>query len=237
MSGWHQRYKKRRNSTPAFLCIAVLFVVLPGVRPTLAQNAGGALWVMTYNVNEGTDYMQVLTATTPLQFLIGVGDVVTQVQGTNPPERMQAIAAKIVAAHPTLVSLQELDQWFFGTFDPVAGTCLNMTLRYDMVQELVTALVAQGGHYQIAVQAPEISFPPTPGLIVATGTFVCAAVTDNNVILARADLNPRAFQWSNAQSGQFATAVPFNNWEDEFLFHKARGYSRPLAALRHLRRI
>jgi hypothetical protein len=137
-----------------------------------------------------------------------VGEIVTQVQGTNPPERMQAIAAKILAAHPTLVSLQEMDQWYFGSFDLASQTCQNMTLQYDMVQELMTALAVQGGHYQIAIQAPEISFPPTPGLILP-GTFVCAAVTDSNVILARTDLNPNTFQWSNPQSAPFAAFVPF----------------------------
>ena len=178
------------------------------VLPALAQNSGGALVVMTYNVNEGTDFLQVLSATTTMQFLLGVGQIVTQVQGTNPPERMQAVAAQILAAKPTLVSLQEVDQWYLGTFNPFTGACGTMALEYDMVQELTNALAAQGGHYQIVEQVPEITLPATPGLIPPS-TFLCAAVTDNNVLLARTDLNPRSFQWSNPQSGQFAAFVPF----------------------------
>jgi hypothetical protein len=201
--------KTPRKIRTIFLCFVAFLAFVAGTCPAPAQNTNSAFGVMTYNVNEGTDYLQVLSATTPEQFLIGVGEIVTQVQGTNPPERMQAIAAQILAAHPTLVSLQELDQWYVGTFDLVSQTCQNMSLQYDMMQELMSALSAQGGHYQIAMQAPEISFPPTPGLIVTTGAYVCAAVTDSNVILARTDLNPRAFQWSNPQSAQFAAAVPF----------------------------
>jgi hypothetical protein len=174
--------------------------------PALAQgNAFGDLGVMTYNVNEGTDFLQVIGVTNSAKFLLGVGQIITQVQGTNPPERMQAVAAQILAAGPTLVSLQEVDQWYLGSFSPDTG-CGAMSLQYDMLQELMDALTAQGGHYQVAKQVQEIAFPPTPGLIPTSG-FFCAAVTDNNVILARTDINPQIFQWSNPQSGQFATAA------------------------------
>jgi hypothetical protein len=178
------------------------------VLPSLAQKSAGVLEVMTYNVNEGTDFLQVLSATNATQFLLGVGEIVTQVQGTNPPERMQAVAAQILAARPTLVSLQEVDQWYLGTFNPFTQACGTMSLEYDMLQELTNALAAQGGHYQVVKQVPEITLPPIPGLIPPS-TFLCAALTDNNVILARTDLNPRSFQWSNPQSGQFAAFVPF----------------------------
>lgn len=178
------------------------------VLPGFAQTSAGTLKVMTYNVNEGTDYLQVLSATSVTDFLLGVGQIVTQVQGTNPPERMQAVATQILAAKPTLVSLQEVDQWYLGPFDPLTGTCGTMALEYDMLQELTSALAAQGGKYQVVEQAPEITLPATPGLI-SPSTYLCAAVTDNNVILARTDLNPKSFQWSNSQSAQFVAFVPF----------------------------
>lgn len=191
----------------ATVVLAVLTAATLIPLPALAQgNTLGDLGVMTYNVNEGTDFLQVIGVTNPLQFLLGVGQIVTQVQGTNPPERMQAVAAQILAAGATLVSLQEVDQWYLGTFNPGTGTCGSVSLQYDMLQELMDALAAQGGHYQIAKQVQEIAFPPTPGLIPNIG-FLCAAVTDNNVILARTDISPSIFQWSNPQSGQFATAV------------------------------
>lgn len=176
--------------------------------PALGQKAKGNLTVMTYNVNEGTDFLQVLGASNATQFLLGVGGIVTQVQGTNPPERMQAVAAQILAAHPTLISLQEVDQWYLGAFDLLTGTCGTMSLQYDMLAELTTALAAQGGHYQVVLNVPEITLPATPGLILP-GTFLCASVTDHNVILARTDLNPGRFRLSNPQSGQFVAAVPF----------------------------
>jgi hypothetical protein len=161
---------------------------------------------MTHNVNEGSDFLQVVGATSLQQFLIGVGEILTHVQGTNPPERMQAVAKQILAVHPELLSLQEVDQWYSGTFDPVAGKCGVMTLQYDMLQELLNSLAAQGGHYEVAAQVTQYSFPPTPGLI-PPATYVWAAVNDYNVVLAITDLPSAIFQRSNPQSGQFVNQV------------------------------
>jgi len=174
--------------------------------PAVAQSFPGVGTVMTYNVNEGTDFLQVVGAQTLPQFLLGVGQIITQVQGTNPPERMQAVAGKILEVQPELLSLQEVDQWYTGTFDPIAGTCGTMTLQYDMLQELLSALAAQGGHYEVAVQVTQNAFPPTPG-VIPPATYICVAVTDYNIVLARTDLPSWIFQWSNPQSGQFVNEL------------------------------
>jgi hypothetical protein len=171
-----------------------------------AQAFPGIGIVMTYNVNEGTDFEQVVGTTSVTDFLLGVGQVITQVQGTNPPERMRAVAGQIVAAQPELLSIQEVDQWFTGTYDPVAGTCGTMTLEYDMLKELLDDLSARGGHYEIAAQVPQYVFPPTPGLI-PPADYICVAVNDYNVILARTDLPTDVFQWSNPQTGQFVNEL------------------------------
>lgn len=174
--------------------------------PATAQRLPGVGTVMTYNVNEGTDFQQVVGAQSLQDFLLGVGQILQQVQGTNPPERMQAVASQIRGVLPELVSVQEVDQWYTGTFDPVAGTCGTMTLQYDMLQELLSDLTAQGGHYQIAVQIVQYAFPPTPGLIPPSN-YICVSVNDYNVILTRTDLPSWIFRWSNAQSGQFVNEV------------------------------
>src|SRR5437868_74277 len=68
----------------------------------------GDLRVMTYNVNEGTDFIEVQHAATTLQFLLAVGQTITQVRATNPPQRMKALAKQIISAGPELVSVQEV---------------------------------------------------------------------------------------------------------------------------------
>jgi hypothetical protein len=192
------------RATLEILSVAALWAAI--AVPAAAQHFPGIGTVMTYNVNEGTDFLQVVGAQTLQQFLLGVGQVITQVQGTNPPERMGAVARKILDVQPELLSLQEVDQWYTGTFDPVAGTCSNITLQYDMLQELLSSLAAQGGHYEVAVQVTQNSFPPTPGLI-PPADYTCVAVNDYNVILARTDLPSWIFRWSNPQSGQFVNKL------------------------------
>jgi hypothetical protein len=197
---------KRNIARTALVIVSIGAIWATMAVPAIAQSFPGIGTVMTYNVNEGTDFLQVVGAQTLPQFLIGVGEILTQVQGTNPPERMQAVAGKILEVQPELVSLQEVDQWSTGTFDPIAGTCGPMTLQYDMLQELLSALAAQGGHYEVAVQVTQNAFPPTPGLI-PPATYVCVAVTDYDIILARTDLPSWIFQWSNPQSGQFVNEL------------------------------
>src|SRR5208282_2294362 len=109
------------RSTLLLVSVAAIWTAIAA--PALAQRFPGVGTVMTYNVNEGTDFQQVVGAQTLPQFLLGVGQILTQVQGTNPPERMQAVAEKILEVQPELLSLQEVDQWYTGTFDPIAGTC------------------------------------------------------------------------------------------------------------------
>jgi len=197
---------KRNIARATLVIVSVAAIWMAMAVPATAQSFPGAGTVMTYNVNEGTDFQQVVGATTLPEFLIGVGQILTQVQGTNPPERMQAVAGKILEVQPELLSLQEVDQWYTGIFDPIAGTCGTMTLQYDMLQELLGALAAQGGHYEVAVQVTQNAFPPTPGLI-PPATYFCVAVTDYNVVLARTDLPSWIFQWSNPQSGQFVNEL------------------------------
>ena len=189
--------------------LACSLSLLGGVTVLQAQGlppGGGGLRVMTYNVDEGTDFIEVENATTTTQFLVAVGQTITQVRATNPPARMSALARQILAAQPDLVSLQEVDHWYSGSLNPFTGACGPTSLEFDMLQELLDALAVQGGHYQVAVRATELAFPPTPGLILP-GTFLCVQVLDENVILARTDLKASEFQWSNPRSAQFVNKV------------------------------
>ena len=179
--------------------------------PSSAQSLSsgkGDLRVMTYNANEGTDFIEVQQATTPFGFLVAVGQTITQVRETNPPARMRALAKQIIAAGPALVAVQELDQWASGPLDPLTFTCGQTTLEYDMLQELQDALAAQGAHYKLARQAQQYAFPPTPAIILP-GTFLCVQVVDNIAILARTDLDATKFSWGNAQSAQYAASLTF----------------------------
>ena len=192
---------------PFLLALALRGVAIAGAQPLSRGN--GDLRVMTYNVDEGTDYLELESATTQQQFLFAVGQTITNVRATNPSARMQAVAQQIVAAAPTLVSLQEVDRWSSGPFDPATGTCGQLSVEFDMLQELLSDLTALGSHYQAAVQAVQYNFPAVPGFIPPS-TLLCVQVVNYNVILARTDLGQSRFQWSNPQSGQFVNIISLN---------------------------
>jgi endonuclease/exonuclease/phosphatase family metal-dependent hydrolase len=171
------------------------------------SNGKGDLRVMTYNVNEGTDYKEVMAAHTPLEFLLAVGATITQVRFTEPNARMQALASQIIAANADLVSLQELDQWSTGSLNPATGQCGAVSTEFDMLPELMNALEAQGGHYTIANQAQNWFIRPTPGLI-PPATFLCVQVIDTIAILARTDLGSK-LQVTNPQTSPFEHILNF----------------------------
>jgi hypothetical protein len=163
----------------------------------------GKLRVMTYNVDEGTDYIEALSATTFPQFLAGVTTDWNNVQATNPPERAQAIARQIGKARPTLVSLEELTQWRTCPTVDFQTCAAPQTLQYDLLQLIMDALHQQGQPYKVVVTttAFDVAAPCTLGLIVEA--------TNHIAILARTDLDADELQLSNVQTAQFlATFTP-----------------------------
>src|SRR5436305_8253737 len=193
----------RQLTQGCFYALSLLFFQAYLCAPALAQSLSegvGDLRVMTYNANEGTDFLEVQQTTTSFEFLEAVGQTITQVRATNPPERMKALASQIIAASPTLVGVQELDQWSTGSLDPYTFTCAaTTTIEFDMLQELQDALAAQGAHYELAVQAQQYAFPPIPGL--TESGILCVLVVNNIAVFARRDLSVSKSQWSNSQPG------------------------------------
>src|SRR6267154_994164 len=172
-----ERNHDRLSRVTRCLALAAMMGWSLGAVYTTAQSlptGKGGLRVMTYNVDEGTDFLEVQSATNFNEFLIAVGQTITQVRATNPPVRMQAVAKQIIAAQPELVSLQEVDQWFSGPFNPLTGQCSPTTLEFDMLQELVDALKAQGAHYEIAGASAAICVPTYSWFDLAGHFFVRA---------------------------------------------------------------
>jgi endonuclease/exonuclease/phosphatase family metal-dependent hydrolase len=94
--------------------------------------------------------------------------------------------------------LQEVTTWRVGPGpNPTA-------VLFDMLQELLDALAADGQHYVPEVVAHEFDVQaPLPDL----KTFV--EVADSNIILARADEN---LQLSNIETAHFATLLTFSTF-------------------------
>ena len=73
----------------SLLSFACLVLATSGAGQSLSKGKGD-LRVMTYNVDEGTDFLEVQQATDVNQFLVAVGQTISQVRATDSPSRMQA---------------------------------------------------------------------------------------------------------------------------------------------------
>lgn len=183
---------RRAGIVSARICALILLtlvVLIPSA--ALSQDGGkSVVKVMTYNVNEGTDFVEVLSAKTPPEFLQAVQTTLNNIDSTNPPLRMQAVASEIARTRPDLVGLQEVTTWSVGG-----------KVRYDMLQELLSALNNLGQQYVPVLVVNEFVLEaPLPDLV----TMVKGE--DHDVILAR--VMGTDMELSNIQHAPFSVLLP-----------------------------
>jgi len=183
--------------------IASIFLAFNVVSSTaLAQNNDhGAVRIMTYNLDEGTDYQEALGAAlfNPAAFPAAVQLTMNNVRATNPPARMAAIASEIAAHQPDLVGVQEATQW------RTSGTCADSTApEFDLLQSLLAQLSALGEHYDAIAVTKEFDFAGF------TPSGSCVRATNQDAILARTDLAAGGFQLANVQSANFQNVLTFS---------------------------
>ncbi len=141
------------NSKRIFLALTFVVVMTALAGSAVAQsnlktddaNAAGrhrVLTVMTRNLDTGTDFGPIFSATTPLQLLTAAGAAYAEVQASNIPERAAGIAKEIEANQPDLVGLQEVTTVHTGPFGGPATT-----LVFDQLQSLLDELANRGLHY------------------------------------------------------------------------------------------
>lgn len=180
-------------------CVLLLTVFLFSYYSSAQQAADsskGIVKVMNYNLNEGTDFTEVLSAQTFPDFLAAVQITLNSVDASNPPLRMQAIAHQIAITQPDLVGLEEVTTWRVGPGPNPTS------VRYDMLQELLDALKVQGQHYAAVAVVNQFQLQgPLPDLV----NFVSASDTD--VLLARSEESD--LQLSNVQSANYSTLLTF----------------------------
>ncbi len=175
--------------------VVAMLVAMPVVSAAQAATGAtnGTVKVMTYNVNEGSDYVEVLSAQTFPEFLQAVQMTLNQVTTSDPPLRMQGVAHQIGIQQPDLVGLQEVSTWLVG--DPSSPA-----VRFDILQELMDALQAQGLHYRVVVVVPEFQLAgPLPDMT----NWVFVQNTD--VMLARSDKGD--LQIANVQMAHYNTLL------------------------------
>jgi endonuclease/exonuclease/phosphatase family metal-dependent hydrolase len=182
---------RRIRTQYASVSALVLFfacVLLP-VEAAGQDDGNAVVKVMTYNVNEGTDFLQVLSATNLPDFLNAVQVTLNDIDSTNPPMRMRAVAKEIAKTQPDLVGLQEVTTWSVGG-----------AVKYDMLQELIGALHELGEDYVPVVIVDEFQLAaPLPDLVTVVEGV------NHDVILARA---ASEMELSNPQKSNFSVILP-----------------------------
>ncbi len=156
--------------------------------------------VMTQNMDSGTDLgfaFYGLQQPDPRPF---IDLTLAEVDASRIPERAADLAAEIASNAPQIVALQEVTLWRTGS-TPATAT----TVRYDQLELLMTALAELGAPYRI-VAVNTLSDMALPTTDAGPGAL---RVTDRDVLLARSDLSPSAFQLSDVHVHVYAAALTF----------------------------
>jgi endonuclease/exonuclease/phosphatase family metal-dependent hydrolase len=170
--------------------VAVAVLAAATLMPGLAARADdGLVRVMTQNIDEGTDFVELSAATTPAQFVAAVTTTYNNILATKPAERAAAMAREIVKQRPDLVALQEASVLRTGTGGPAT------TVKSDLLQSLLDALAGLGQHYAVVAIVPglDAQAPSMLGFDVR--------LTTQDAILARTDADDLVL--SNLQIQQF----------------------------------
>ncbi len=96
---------------------AALVIPLSGSLTRSHAASDRTVTVMTQNMDDGTDFGPIFTATSFSGFVAAVGATYNEVQAGNIPERTVAVAHEIGQAQPVLVGLQEVSQWLTGPLE------------------------------------------------------------------------------------------------------------------------
>jgi endonuclease/exonuclease/phosphatase family metal-dependent hydrolase len=205
MTQKHPTQRRRGGLAPGrrwrlVLVVGWLIAMFAIVAPGSAQADRGRVRAMTYNLFQGSELTEAISAKTPEELVVAVTTDFGQVVASKFPERAQAIAAEVESTKPDLIGLQEAALWKLGALSSNPFTAPPATTTaFDFVQILTEALTARGLHYA-PVAVTNNFHVEAPGFF-GTG-FRSVSLTDRVAILARTDI-PLAI--SNVKTGNFAT--------------------------------
>ncbi len=185
------------------IALAMMLISSSAIQ-TSAAGDDRVLTVMTRNLDTGTDFGPIFSATTPFQLLTAVGAAYAEVQTSNIPERAAGVAKEIEANQPDLVALQEVTTVYIGPYGGPATT-----LVADQLQSLLDELASRGLHYAPIAVLTNLD-AEAPALDSSFNIFD-VRTTDHDVILARTDLPVSEFKLENTQTHHFATNLTFFN--------------------------
>lgn len=162
--------------------------------PTYSLESGEALTVMSRNLYLGANIDPILAIQDPNQVPGAIAQAWAAVVASNFPERAKALATEIETSGAQLIGLQEATIYRRQTpSDFVFGNrSTNATVvAYDFVEILLAELAQRGLSYRVVARVvnTDLEFPMFTGQ--APLPFDDIRYTDQDVILARADVAVR----------------------------------------------
>jgi endonuclease/exonuclease/phosphatase family metal-dependent hydrolase len=180
---------------PVLLAPAIASVMLASTAEAVTggNDAHRFLTVMTQNLDEGTDFTPLFTATSVPAFLSAASAIFDEVVASDIPGRARLVAREIAAAAPDVVSLQEASLWQWQSATGPASI--------DALSALERALAAEGAHY-----APLLALDEFSGVAPVQG-FGQVSFLDRDALLVRTDRPPGQLRAGNVQSGHYSTVL------------------------------
>ena len=197
-------FSPRRVFAVLAACALLCAALQPAARAASGKgNKERTLVVLTRNMYLGTDFGGIFGARTNEELLGQVGAAFANVQASDVPARVDAVAAEIDAARPALVSLQEVALWRTGApFDPAPAD----TVAYDFLQLLLAELAGRGLRY--APVAVVTNFAAEAPAFLPPAQLFDVSFTDRDVVLARTDLKVSELKIEAVAAQNFQTVLP-----------------------------
>jgi endonuclease/exonuclease/phosphatase family metal-dependent hydrolase len=156
--------------------------------PVAADEA--AVRVMTWNMDEGTGFQEIIAAPTPEAFGAAVLQTYRNILATRPAERAAAMARDIARHRPDLVALQEASVLR-------SGPPPDLHVDSNLLDGVLAELARLGEPYEAIVVQPGLDAE-----VPLASTFH-VRLTTQDAILARVDRD-RGFRITNPRSAHFA---------------------------------
>jgi endonuclease/exonuclease/phosphatase family metal-dependent hydrolase len=181
--------------------LAVLGLALSGWAVAGQPDRNAPVTILTQNMDDGTDFTYVIGALlgNPADVPPAVDLTYAELQASNIPGRVNALATEIAARKPEILALQEASLWRFGPTTETATTVL-----WDQIALLLSALDKAGVPYDV-VAVNHLTDLAAPGDLIGGAL----RITDRNALLVRSDLRPPQFHLSNVHARTFAAGLPF----------------------------
>ncbi len=158
-----------------------------------SSSTAPAVTVMTRNLYFGADLAPLFGATSA-QLGQAATAAYRQLQASDVPARLQAVAGELAAARPDLVALQEAVVW-----SVVAPGQRTATVLYDFVRTLLADAASLGVPYRVAAGSDGFSGAlPVPGVGLVS-------LQDRDVILVRS--GDRTVSVADPTSGTYRSAL------------------------------